>query len=79
MADRARQRWFPIISSVRNTFNKQLKGADIMFGSLKKLVRGLRGPTLQEREMAYLCDSSDRYDFEYRQRQVDQGLFRKGY
>lgn len=50
-----------------------------MFGSLKKLARGLRGPTLQEREMAYLCDSSDRYDFEYRQRQVDQGLFRKGY
>lgn len=48
-----------------------------MFGSLKKLARTLRVPTVQEREMAYLCDSVDRYDFEYRQRQVDQGLFRK--
>ncbi len=48
-----------------------------MFGSLKKLARNLRVPTVQEREMAYLNDSIDRYDFEYRQRQVDQGLFRK--
>lgn len=47
-----------------------------MFSSLKKIARNLRGPSIQEREMAYLCDSTDRYDFEYRQRQVDQGLFR---
>ncbi|MBB4065605.1 DUF3563 family protein [Gellertiella hungarica] len=49
-----------------------------MFRSFKKIARSLRGPSVQEREMAYLCESVDRYDFEYRQRQVDQGLFRKG-
>ena len=31
-----------------------------------------------EREYAYLCQSVNHYDFEYRQRQVDQGLFRRG-
>lgn len=50
-----------------------------MFTSLKRVARALRGPSIQEREMAYLNESLDRYDFEYRQRQVDQGLFRKGY
>ncbi len=50
-----------------------------MFTSLKKVARALRGPSVQEREMAYLSESIDRYDFEYRQRQVDQGLFRKSY
>lgn len=48
-----------------------------MFGPIRKLVRSFRTPSIQEREMAYLCESIDRYDFEYRQRQVDQGLFRK--
>lgn len=50
-----------------------------MFASVKKIARALRGPSLQEREMAYLSESLDRYDFEYRQRQVDQGLFRRGF
>lgn len=49
-----------------------------MFGSLKKIARSLRGPSTAEREYAYLCQSVNHYDFEYRQRQVDQGLFRRG-
>nr|WP_316653395.1 DUF3563 family protein [uncultured Gellertiella sp.] len=48
-----------------------------MFGSIRKLARSLRLPSVQEREMAYLCESRDHYDFEFRQRQVDRGLFRK--
>lgn len=47
-----------------------------MFGSIRKIAKQLRGPTVQEREMAYLCESRDHYDFEYRQRQIDRGLFR---
>lgn len=47
-----------------------------MFGPIKKFARALRAPTAQEREMAYLNGSADRIDLEYRQRQVDRGLFR---
>jgi hypothetical protein len=50
-----------------------------MFGSIKKMARNFRVPSVQEREMAYLCESVDRYDFEYRQRQVDQGMFRRAF
>jgi hypothetical protein len=48
-----------------------------MFGSLKKITRALRVPSVGEREMAYLNGSQDRFDLEYRQRQVDRGLFRQ--
>jgi hypothetical protein len=47
-----------------------------MFAPIKKIARALRAPTTQEREMAYLNSSYDRIDLEYRQRQVDRGLFR---
>ncbi len=47
-----------------------------MFAPIKKIARALRAPTMQEREMAYLNGSHDRIDLEYRQRQVDRGLFR---
>ncbi|MET3854109.1 MULTISPECIES: DUF3563 family protein [unclassified Rhizobium] len=47
-----------------------------MFGPIKKIARALRAPNAQEREMAYLNGSYDRIDLEYRQRQVDRGLFR---
>lgn len=34
-------------------------------------------PTAAEREMAYLSDSASRYDLELRQREIDQGKFRR--
>lgn len=49
-----------------------------MFGQLKKFARAIRIPSVAEREMAYLNGSRDRIDLEYRQRQIDSGLFRKG-
>jgi len=47
-----------------------------MFTPIKKIARALRAPTIEEREIAYLNGSNDRIDLEYRQRQVDRGLFR---
>jgi hypothetical protein len=47
-----------------------------MFGPIKKFARALRVPSVEEREMAYLNGSNDRFDLEYRQRQVDRGAFR---
>ncbi|MNL47308.1 hypothetical protein D3C87_1700900 [compost metagenome] len=50
-----------------------------MFSQLKKITRALRVATQEERELAYLNGSVDRIDLEYRQRQIDRGLFRNGY
>ncbi|MBB4007389.1 DUF3563 family protein [Allorhizobium taibaishanense] len=48
-----------------------------MFGPIRKFARALRVPTSQEREMAYLNAAHDRLDLEYRQREIDGGLFRR--
>lgn len=48
-----------------------------MFDTVRKFARALRVPSHQDREMAYLNESRDRIDLEYRMRQVDRGLFRK--
>ncbi|MBD8553114.1 DUF3563 family protein [Rhizobium sp. CFBP 8762] len=50
-----------------------------MFTQFRKLASALRAPTAEERESAYLNGSLDRIDLEYRQRQVDRGMFRKGF
>ncbi|MBB4185049.1 hypothetical protein GGE07_001678 [Sinorhizobium terangae] len=50
-----------------------------MFKQLEKLTRALHIPTVQERETAYLNGSVDRIDLEYRQRQIDRGLFRNSF
>lgn len=47
-----------------------------MFKPIKKIARALRAPNAEEREMDYLNGSFDRIDLEYRQRQVDRGMFR---
>ena len=47
-----------------------------MFGYVSKIASKLRAPTIEERELAYLNQSVDRVDLEYRQRQVDRGMFR---
>ncbi|MEY9562417.1 hypothetical protein ABIA26_004759 [Sinorhizobium fredii] len=49
-----------------------------MFKQLKKITRALHIPTVEEREIAYLNGSVDRIDLEYRQRQIDRGLFPQG-
>lgn len=48
-----------------------------MLKSLRKLATALRTNSTEDREMAYLNGSVDRFDLEYRQRQVDRGLFRR--
>ena len=50
-----------------------------MFKQIKTFARALRVANTDEREMAYLNDAIDRVDLEYRQRQVDRGLFRKSF
>ncbi len=50
-----------------------------MFKQLKKFTGALRGPSVEERELSYLNGSVDRIDLEYRQRQIDRGLFRSGF
>lgn len=47
-----------------------------MFGYVSKITKKLRAPTIEERELAYLNQSVDRVDLEYRQRQIDRGMFR---
>ena len=48
-----------------------------MFGYVSKIASRLRAPSIEEREIAYLNQSVDRVDLEYRQRQVDRGMFRQ--
>lgn len=50
-----------------------------MFGPVKKIARALRGQSIQERELAYLNGAIDRVDLEYRQRQIDRGMFSRGF
>jgi len=47
-----------------------------MFGYVSKITKKLRAPTTAERELNYLNESVDRVDLEYRQRQIDRGMFR---
>ena len=50
-----------------------------MFGPVKNFARALRGPSIEQRELAYLNGALDRVDLEYRQRQIDRGMFRKSF
>lgn len=50
-----------------------------MLKQIKNFARALRVPTNAEREAAYLNGAIDRIDLEYRQRQIDRGLFRNQY
>ncbi len=50
-----------------------------MFKQLKKITNALRVPSVADREMNYLNGSLDRIDLEYRQRQIDRGLFRNSF
>ena len=48
-----------------------------MFGYVSKIASKLRAPSIEEREIAYLNQSVDRVALEYRQRQIDRGMFRQ--
>jgi len=50
-----------------------------MLKQIRNFTRALRIPTTEDRELAYLNGAVDRIDLEYRQRQIDRGLFRKSY
>lgn len=63
----SRSRWFVSLREVK-----------VMFGPLKKVARALRVPTAEERELQYLSAAGDRIELEYRQREIDRGLFRRG-
>jgi hypothetical protein len=65
----------PPLSSVQESGTTE--GKHYMLKSLRKLATALRTNSTEDREMAYLNGSVDRFDLEYRQRQVDRGLFRR--
>ncbi|MHA7970432.1 DUF3563 family protein [Rhizobium terricola] len=50
-----------------------------MFKPLRNIARALRVPTAAEREMAYLNGARDMVDLEFRQREIERGMFRKGF
>jgi hypothetical protein len=47
-----------------------------MFEVIRRFATALKVPSVEEQERRYLEDAADRYDLEWRQRQVDRGLFR---
>ncbi|MCJ7994913.1 DUF3563 family protein [Rhizobium cremeum] len=49
-----------------------------MFEPIRKLAKALRVPSVADREMAYLNGARDMVDLEFRQRQIDRGMFRRG-
>ncbi len=48
----------------------------MMLKLLEPLLRAFRLPSIDDAERDYLNGAHDRVNLEYRQRQVDQGLFR---
>lgn len=50
-----------------------------MLKLLEPLIRVFRLPSIDDAERDYLNGSYDRVNLEYRQRQIDQGLFRPAY
>lgn len=48
-----------------------------MFSPFKSLVHLFQLPRVEDLEASYLEASYDRLNLEYRQRQIEQGLFRK--
>jgi hypothetical protein len=50
-----------------------------MFAQVKEFFRAFHIPTCEELERDYLNGAISRADLEFRQRQVDSGLFRQRY
>lgn len=47
-----------------------------MIAAIRSYIRRLKPLSQEERELSYLCGAGDRLDVEFRQRQIDRGLFR---
>lgn len=60
------------------TTNEENEPRITMFTPIRKIARALRVPTAAEREMNYLNGARDLVDLEYRQREIDRGMFRRG-
>jgi hypothetical protein len=50
-----------------------------MFERFKSALRALRPPSYEELERAYLEQSVSRIDLERREREIERGLFRRGF
>jgi hypothetical protein len=68
--------WLYIAAVRRPIFCSRRKDI-IMFNLLKSLVSRIDLPRIAEVERAYLDASVSRYDLERRQREVENGLFRR--
>ena len=55
---------------------KRQKRIGPMFDTIRTFFRGFHVPTRAELERDYLNGAANRVDLEFRQRQVDRGLFR---
>jgi len=53
------------------------EGDTEMFEQVKKFVRAFHIPSVEELEREYLNGAANRVDLEFRQRQVDRGMFRR--
>lgn len=74
MADVQSCLWLIVRRTIIFSSERTRKGTK-MFEPIRKLARAMRAPSRAEREMAYLNGALDRVDLEYRQRQIDNGLF----
>ncbi len=50
-----------------------------MLRFIEPLLRAFRSPSIDEVELDYLNGAYDRTNLEFRQRQIDRGLFRPSY
>jgi hypothetical protein len=61
--------------SVLSSGHRQ-KGKKTMFERVKSFIRTFHIPTAEELEREYLNGAANRIDLEFRQRQIDRGMFR---
>jgi hypothetical protein len=72
--------WFVRRNIIFGSTNEDTETEDkTMFTPIRKLARALRVPSAAEREMSYLNGARDLVDLEYRQREIDRGIFRRGF
>jgi dihydrofolate reductase len=72
--------WFVRRNIIFGSTNEDTETEDrTMFTPIRKLARALRVPSAAEREMMYLNGARDLVDLEYRQREIDRGVFRRGF
>jgi hypothetical protein len=58
-------------------FLSSAEGKKIMFERVKNFISAFHLPTAAELEREYLNGAANRVDLEFRQRQIDRGMFRR--